>query len=470
MLRRRALAAGTAVLALVLAGCTGGGTEDPAPPTPTGKPTEPVHVTFGAYGSPSELKAMEKVVDSFNSASQTRSVELVTWRDHDEAIEAVLAGDAPDVFMTSRADVGQLAADKAVRPISLLLDERGVDFGDRYSREALDAFALDSELQCMAYSISPMVVYYNTDLVDFDAMAAQGLNVPTGTRERWTLNQFAEAAEYASQGPGVKGVWIEPTLEGLTPFIASGGGKVFDDASDPRSLAFSDDSTREALDDTLAVLRNPLVTPSAKAIAKMPALERFKAGKLGMIAGYRDLVPELRKTPGLDFDVIAMPNLGAVHTVGDIEGLCISSGTDNVNVAADFIAYAVSDAALETVTNAGYIVPANTHVATSELFLAPDQQPHRSRVFTTAIRGMVVPPFLAARTELNDAVEPLLLKLLTGPGVLDLEEAAAAIDEASRGVLDPEAQPTPTDGPTGRPSSTATPDSAPREQRKPAKD
>ncbi|MGN0063768.1 MAG: ABC transporter substrate-binding protein [Nocardioides sp.] len=439
MLRRTGMVAGALALALMVAGCTDGGTAAPEP-SPTHTPVETVEITFGAYGSKAELKAMQEVVDSFNAEAENRRVDLVTWKNHDEALAAVLAGEGPDVFMSSRSDVGRLAGDDLIRPMSLLLDERGVDFGDRYSRDALDAFALDDELQCMAYSISPMVIYYNTDLIDFDAMKAEGMSVPGGSRERWTLTHFAQAAEYASRQPGVKGVWIEPTLEGLTPFIASGGGSVFD-SDEPTSLNFSDDATLSALDRSLAVLRDPLITPSAKAINRMSALDRFKAGKLGMVAGYRDLVPELRKTPGLSFDVIAMPILDDAHTVGDIHGLCISEQTESVNTAADFVAYAVSDEALETVTNSGYIVPANTYVAGSDLFLAPDQEPYRARVFTGAIRGMVVPPFIENRAELNEAIAPLLAKMLTGPGVLDLEEVAAKIDEASRKVLDPEWEP-----------------------------
>ncbi len=440
MLRRTGIGAGVLACALVMAGCTGGG-EPTREPTASPTLAPPPTITFGTYGSKAELVAMEQVVADFNASSPSGQVELETWDNHDQAIREVLDGSGPDVFMSSRSDVGRLADSDLVRPISLLLDERGVDYGDRYSRDALDAFAHNDELQCMAYSISPMVIYYNTELVDFEAMQAAGLDVPGGTRDRWSLDEFAQAAEFASRGRGAKGVWIEPTLAGLTPFITSGGGQLYD-PQDLTTLTFSDQDTLAALDRTLAVLRDPLITPSARAVERVSALDRFKSGRLGMIAGYRDLVPELRRTRGLSFDVIAMPVLDEVHTVGDIHGLCISSKTKSVNTAADFIAYAVSDEALETVTDSGYIVPANTQVAASDLFLEPTKQPAQARVFTGAIRGMVVPPFIEDRVALNAAVTPLLRTMLTGPGVLDLEAVAAQIDEASRSVLDPDYEPT----------------------------
>jgi multiple sugar transport system substrate-binding protein len=438
------------------AACTGDPDETSAPPTSTPSATqEPVRqVTFGSYGTQEEAEAMRSVVDAFNASSTTRKVKLVTWPDHETALRDILAGNAPDVFLTSRIDLGRLVEADALRPVSLLLDERGVDFGDRFSRDAVDAFAFDSELQCMAYSVSPMVIYYNDELVDFDKMERRGLDVPAvnafGARDRWSLAEFAAAAQFASRRGNTRGVWVEPTLEGLAPFIYSGDGKVFDDDDEPTSLAFSDDSTREALSETLAVLRDPTVTPTSSQLERATPVELFKQGKLAMIAGFRNLVPQLRDAPGLSFDVISMPTLDGQATVGDISGLCISADSEVAGDAADFIAYAVSDAAVDTVTRTGYIVPANTEVASSPSFLDPGSQPEHSGVFNSSIRHMVVPPFVDRREELVAAVEPLLRRLVTAPGVLDLDETTEQIDQASRTVLSPEEE---TESPSEEPSS-----------------
>ena len=79
-----------------------------------------------------------------------------------------------------------------------------------------------------------------------------------------------------------------------------------------------------------------------------------------MVAGFRNLVPEMREADDLDFDVLPMPTIDTRATVGDISGLCISADSEVIGDAADFIAYAVSDAAIATVASTGYIVPANT--------------------------------------------------------------------------------------------------------------
>ena len=446
------------MVALSTAACTGDA--EPAAPTPSGKPSgageKPREITFGAFGSEEEVDAFQDVVDSFNATSTTRRVTLRSWPDHESALQDVLAGDAPDVFLTSRIDLDQLVDAETLQPVSLLLDERGVDFGDRFSRDAVDAFAMDDELQCMAYSVSPMVIYYNTEIVDFDKMERRGLDVPTaddeGVRDRWTLAEFSAAAEFASRRGDRRGVWIDPTLQGLAPFIYSGDGEVFDDDREPTSLAFSDDSTREALEQTLAVLRNSTVTPTNAQLARATPVQLFKRGELAMIAGFRNLVPELRDAEDLDFDVLPMPTIDSRATVGDISGLCISSSSEEQGDAADFIAYAVSDAAIATVSSTGYIVPANTEVASSPEFLAPGVEPANSVVFNTSIRYMVVPPFIDQRDELVEAVTPFLERLVTAPGILDLELVTEQIDQASQAILSPEEPEEESESPSESPS------------------
>ncbi len=455
--RRFALLSVALVVALTGAACTGDPDPTPAPPSTKPPVSEKVRkLEFGAYGNAEEVAAFQSVVDSFNAASVTRQVELVSWPDHESALTDVLAGNAPDVFLTSRIDLDQLVQADALQPVSLLLDERGVDFGDRFSRDAVDAFALADELQCMAYSVSPMVIYYNTELVDFERMERRGLDVPTpdpdGNLERWTLAEFSAAAQFVSRRGDVRGVWIDPTLTGLAPFIYSGDGKVFDDDDEPTSLAFSDDSTREALSETLAILRDPTVTPTNAQLARATPLQLFKRGELAMVAGFRNVVPELRDAENLDFDVMAMPTLDSPATVGDISGLCLSADSEVEGDAADFIAYAVSDAAVETVASTGYIVPANTEVASSAAFLDPEQEPAHAIVFSSSIRNMVVPPFIDDRVALVDAVTPLLERLVTAPGVLDLDLTTEQIDQASRPILSPEVEDPETPAETPSPS------------------
>ena len=86
-------------------------------------------------------------------------------------------------------------------------------------------------------------------------------------------------------------------------------------------------------------------------------------------------------------------------------------------------------------TSTGYIVPANTEVAPRRPSSTRRRSPTHAIVFSSSIRNMVVPPFISDRVALVDAVTPLLERLVTAPGVLDLELTTEQIDEASRPIL-----------------------------------
>jgi len=430
------------VTSLVAAGCTDD--DDPDPVQPTSRPVKKVNLTFGVWGSDPEIEAYQGVVDAYNAATDEASVKIKPYPTHDDLAAALDGGEVPDIFLVSRGDMADLQEKELNQPIGDLLDERDVDFGDGYSRPALEAFASDRELQCMPYGISPMVIYYNKDLVDFDAMAERGLDVPAVDDEQldkkptWTLEQFQAAAEYASRPRReIAGFYVAPTLRGLSPFILSGGGQIFDDDEDPTSLAFSSDDTKSALEKVLPLLRDPKLALTPEQLSEKTPLEWFKEGKLGMIAGFRDLVPALRPTASLNFDILPMPVVDDPATIGDLTGICISNDTPDVAESADFLVDFISTDSVSAVAAAGYLAPANTTVALSDAFLQPGRLPLHAGVSNNSIKSMRIPPLIGNVAELEAAVaDPL--KALLEVEVPDLDALTQEIDDASVPVLAPE--------------------------------
>jgi multiple sugar transport system substrate-binding protein len=298
-----------------------------------------------------------------------------------------------------------------------------------------------------------MVIYYNTDLIDFERMAARDLPVPPEDREYWTLEMFRAAAQFASRPrKDSKGVYIEPTLEGLAPFVFGGGGKLFDADEDPKSLALADEDSANSLRQTLEVLRDPTITLTNRQLREKPALDYFKEGRLGMVAGFRDLTPELRDVPGLNFDVMPMPELEEDATIGDLTGVCLTEGPqERVEQSADFLVNLLSDDAVATMAATGYLMPTKIDVSFSDAFLQPDLQPANARAFVNSVRSIVLPPLIEGWPELEDAVDPDLERLLTQPLLEDLDAELDLIDEKSVLVLDPELAEEPSDSasPTG---------------------
>ena len=432
-------------LSLAVAGCTGD--DDPEPSKPSATPSaavKPAKLTFGVWGAEAEVQAYQGVVDAYNDKTPEAKVKIEPFASRDELMASLDSGTVPDVFLVSRGDLTDLREKDLNQPIGDLLDERDVDFGDGYSRPALEAFASDRNLQCMPYGVSPMVIYYNKALVDFDAMAERELSVPSVDDDNldkkpiWSLNQFQVAADYASRPrKGIAGFYVAPSLRGLAPFVYSGGGQLFDDDEAPTSLAFSSGDTRSALEKVLPLLRDPRLSLSAEQLAQKDPVEWFKEGKLGMIAGFRSLTPELRADPALDFDVMPMPIVDDAATIGDLTGVCISKETPEVAEAADFLVDFISAESVSAVAGAGYLSPANTTVALSPAFLQPDQVPLHALVFNSSIKSMRIPPLLGNYDELETAVaEPL--RMLLEVAVPDLDALTEEIDLASQTVLAPE--------------------------------
>jgi len=277
-------------------------------------------------------------------------------------------------------------------------------------------------------------MYYNTNLIDFESMREQGLPAPASNNV-WTFDQFAAAAEYATR-KGTKGVHVDASLQGLAPFIYSGGGQMFDDTQNPTTLTLSDEGSREALGTTMELLRTDRLTLSPRQLRQESALDRFKRGKLGMIAGFRRLVPELRKTPSLSFDVMPMPAIENTRTVGSVTGLCMSSEPESVSAAADFIVDAISAESVSKVAEAGYLVPSNNEVSESDAFLQPDKLPEHADVFNRAVRDIVVPPVLDDYARLEEVVHPGIYRLFYAR-ILNIEAVTESIDEASKSVVAP---------------------------------
>lgn len=442
-------------VSVALTACTDNGGPDPQP-TPSNPPLVVVDLEFGVWGTDEEVAAYRDVVEVYDRETDEVEVSLRTYATHRDLIEAVKQGQVPDVFLADRGDLAYLLEHDVTQPIGERLDERDVDFGDDYSRAALEAFSFERDLQCMPYGISPLVVYYNTALVDFDLMAERGLEVPNlseDVRLRWSLEEFRVAAEFASRPRrGTSGLYVPPTLDGLSPFILSGGGDIFDDDDEPTSLDFSSDGSRSALEQVLPILRDPQLTLTPDQLARKTASTWFERGRLGMIVGDRSLTAAFRRIPGLEFGVLPIPTVDDPATVGSITGICIAADTPDLAESADLLVDVISTASVQRVVPAGYLVPANQTVALTDDFLQPTRQPLRAEVFNESVRNLYVPPLLEDEAALEDAVEPAI-ELLLNVEILDIEALTEQIDLASQAVLSPDL---PTEDPSGSPTGSPT--------------
>ena len=78
----------------------------------------------------------------------------------------------------------------------------------------------------------------------------------------------------------------------------------------------------------------------------------------------------------------------------------------------------------------------------------PNQQPRHASVFTFSVKSMVYPPTIASWDDLENAVDPLIQRLLDGD-TASVPRLGRKIDRASYRVIGPRA------GPTAAPSQSS---------------
>ncbi|MFL6158290.1 MAG: ABC transporter substrate-binding protein [Marmoricola sp.] len=435
--------------ALVLAGCSSGG--GPKATGSTQQPQGPTLLTFAVYGPPQVVTAYAKIAANFTSMHPGTVVNVRPYDTaeaaHDALETSIADGTPPDAFLSPLQDLPGLIRTKSVRRLDELLGEREVDFGDGYQRYSLEAFSSANALQCMPVDVSPMVVYYNTNLVDLTKLGnvARGGIKPGGG---WSLDEFAAAARNASVRR-VRGVYVAPTLEQIAPFLWSGGGNVVDDQDKPTTLTLSKGSDASSLEKLLELVRDPQATFNEKQLANKSVLQRFESGSLAMMLGYRDLTPVLRAQPTLSFNVMPMPSLGTKATIGRSTGLCLSSASKHPAKTADFLAYAVSDAASRLLAETGYTVPTDLDVVHSEAYLQTGQMPANPEVFSANVRYIRELPTVDAWKQVAAQTEPLLTRLFYDALIDPLSDRLKAIDAVSAPIfVPPTISPSPTPSPT----------------------
>ena len=441
-------AAATMAACLVVTGCTSDAEPTPAPsPSPSAaspSATGPVTLRFGVYGDKNLRQAYEKIARVYGNEHPDVTVEVESTRTEAEAVDKLdhqfSVGDEPDLFVASQDEVPRLSAEDRVRPVDQLLEARGVTFGDNYQRLGLEAFSAEQALQCMPYDVSPLVILYNQGLVPFRRLIEPGED-PLTPETGWTWEQFAKAVRLMSRD-GVNGVYVEPGLGPLMALVRSAGSDIVDDPRSATTLTLDDDGTRSALEDLLDVLREPRFTPSPQQLARQDALSRFARGKIGMLVTTRAVVPQLRKADDLDFDVFPLPRMARPRTVADVTGFCLSSTTEHLEAAADFLAFASGEKGSKILAETGAVVPAHLPTLNSLSFTQPGEQPESVLVFPESVARAGVTPYVPAWPQLEAAMQPELERMFYAP-VIDLDTLLPRMDAESSRILAPQ---TPTDG------------------------
>ncbi|MBC6445804.1 ABC transporter substrate-binding protein [Actinokineospora xionganensis] len=373
---------------------------------------------------PEEAAVYRSLISAYKDAGGG-DVELVTVgrEDHLTRLSTAFAsGDAPDVFLINYRDYPPFVQRGAVRPIGPLLEQEGISTSDYYE-QPLRAFTYQDALQCMPQNISSLVVYWNRALFKQAGVAPPAAG--------WTWDEFVRTAQALTTG-SVKGVGIDPSITRMAPFIWSRGGAIVDDENAPTRTTLHEPGARAALRAVVDLIATG-ATPTKDQLAAQRLDEQFMTGKVAMFLSSRVEVPALREQRGLDFDVAALPVMGAPASVLHTDAYCVASTSKNPKAAAMFIAYAVGRQGQTVTALGGRTVPSLRSVATSPAFLSPARPPASSRVFLDAIPHLRHTPVTPSWPEVEDVIGTQLQRAFED-GV-PLDEVLAEIQKQADPLL-----------------------------------
>jgi multiple sugar transport system substrate-binding protein len=409
---RRAVAAGFALVALLVATTCGGDSGGSG------------SIRFMVFGDPPELKAYRTLIAAFEKQEPEIDVQLVEASDREDLIArlstSLAGGSPPDLFLMNYRFYGQFAARGALEPLERYA-ERSEEFElDDFYSQAIDAFRWDGEVTCLPQNISSLVVYYNRDLFERFNVA------PPHDRMRWVeFVRLAQQMTRDANGNAVRGadpdrpapntapaaiygLGIEPSIIRIAPFVWSNGGELVDDEEAPTRFTLDTLEAREALTAFFDLRAQQGVVPTDQEVEAEDDESRFTNGRLAMLLSSRRSVPTFREAATFDWDVVSLPVFREPAGILHSDAYCMTTASDAKDAAWRFVEFALGPEGAPVVARTGRTVPSLRSVAESDAFLDPSAKPANSRVFLDGIETIRRVPTISTWPEIEDVAEGIL--------------------------------------------------------------
>ncbi|MFF0910721.1 ABC transporter substrate-binding protein [Microbacterium enclense] len=384
-------AATVAAAALALSGCAGftGGGNDTTEGT----------LTFTTWASESEQVAFEQLVDEFEAQNDGVTVELnvVPYDQMFTNIDAQLsAGSAPDVF---RVDYGNLGVYSS--------QDQLLDMSPYVSDEEIAQFT-PAMWEAISYNGTPYGVPHQTDvsalLVNTQLLADAGItDLPTTQADAWTWDEFAEAAATlkaslpADTYPFVYNWQLGGTPRWLSWLFQADGRLLEEDGVTP---AIDSAAGTEALDFTRSFFENGWVPPTSSVKGATYADAFFTEESVAMAFVGSFVVPDIENLAGFEWTALPMPvdERGATDLGGN--ALVATSGTDQPELAAEFLKFMVEADNMSAFCAATNELPTRVDIDPSSIDFAvrPDVMPvfvEQAATIQPSDVGQLTSPYLA---------------------------------------------------------------------------
>jgi multiple sugar transport system substrate-binding protein len=343
----------------------------------------PVTITWGYWGSPSEVEENKMVAAEFEKLNPDIKIEHMTapWNDYFTKLQTQFAAKAaPDVmfltYISTYAPMGVL------QDLGPLFKKYNFDKA-KYPAGLLTLFTIGGKLYGVPRDNDTKVVFVNKKL-----FKEAGVALPTAS---WTTDQFADAAKKltrkAADGSPQYGLMFDPGNWFLWVFMNE--GKMFDNEDSPKTVAF-DANAIGGLQFAGDLINKYKVTPDFDQLNNGTVRQQlFLNGKLAMLIDNHSQVPSFLEQKGLEWDVVPLPTFPGKqhHNVAGGAGYTIYSGTKQPEAAWKFWEF-LNTKGIGLYMKSGTMVPPRTDLLNSKEFVG--NKPYNAKVFvdeTVAGRG-----------------------------------------------------------------------------------
>jgi multiple sugar transport system substrate-binding protein len=331
-------------------------------------------ITWGYWGSPSEVEQNKGVAAEFEKANPAIKIEHMTapWGDYFTKLQTQFAAKtAPDVmfltYISTYAPMGVLAE------MEPLFAKNGFD-KSKYAQGVLDGFTVNGKLYGLPRDNDTKVVFVNKKL-----FADAGLSVPA---KAWSTEEFVDAAKKLTKkkadGTQQYGVMFDPGNWFLYVFMNE--GRMFDNDANPTKVAF-DDAALKGLQWAGDLINTHKVAPAFDQLNNGTVRQQmFLNGQVGMLIDNHAQVPVFLAAKDLSWDVAPLPTFPGKghHNVAGGAGYTISAFTQKQEAAWKFWKFLNTDG-IKMYMKDGTMVPVSSDLLGSAEF--SQGKPYNAKVF-----------------------------------------------------------------------------------------
>lgn len=388
-------------------------------------------LTFTTWGSDTEVAAYKKLIAQFEKAHKGVTVKpnFVPYQQMFTNIDAQLAaGKAPDVFRAGYGQIGGYAKQGALLDLSSSLGSEK----SRFIPAFWEAISYQGKPYGVAQQTDTSAVAYNKEL-----MAEAGVKtLPDSLDSAWSFDEFAGVLGQlrgklpSSKFPFAYNWQLAGSPRWLNWLFSAGGRLLNEDLT--KSAIVSAEGTR-ALDYTKAFFEKKWVPTNSSTKSNAYSDTTWLAGTTAMVSAGNFLLPSFTDAK-FEWGVTYLPKdrRGADDLGGN--ALVATADSTNADLAAEFLRFMVSDAAMSTFCGEALELPTLQSLVGKDLgWKAPDGvMPVFVDQATTITAGdvaqLTVPASNAITTVLTDQLEAAFRQ---GKSTADtLRDIAAGVDKA----------------------------------------